>query len=170
VLSVKICEHYGRSNSAKDALRRIIKPVVLMTLASFPLIAIGWLLMPRAVNVLIPRYVEATFLMQIFLVMIPVTMLKIPTAVLWVAAKLVDCFVSVAVGFAAFVLSAYCFYWMSFGMVGVAVAFLIGQVVYLLVSWVYTLRLLHQERGNLTRLDESMLSVPAMDRGVAAVD
>lgn len=154
VLNVKMCERYGRSNSARDALRRIVAPVALMSLASLPLIAVGWLLMPRVVRVLIPRYVEATFLMQVFLIMMPVLMLKIPTAVLWVAVKLLDCFTSVIVGFAAFMATAYCSFRMGFGLPGMAVAFLIGQVTYLLVAWAFTLKLVHQERGQVTRLDD----------------
>ncbi len=159
VLTVKICERYGRFNSAGDALRRIVAPVVVMSLASLPLIAVGWVLMPWVVRVFIPRYVEATLLMQIFLVMMPVTMLKIPTAVLWVALKLVDCFNSVIIGFAAFVAAAYGFNRMGFGLPGVAVAFIIGQVVCLLAAWVLTLRFISQERGNVVRLDDEMFVI-----------
>jgi O-antigen/teichoic acid export membrane protein len=157
VLSVKICERYGRSNSARDALRHFVAPVLLMSLASLPLIAAGWMLMPWLARVLIPRYVEATFLMQIFLIIMPMTILKIPTAVLWVAVKLVDCFISVIIGFVAFVTVAYFLYRMNFGLPGVAVAFIIGQVIYLLAAWILTLRLVSREYRAMTQLEAEIL-------------
>jgi len=154
VVNVKICGLYGSSNSAKGALHRIVAPVVLMALISLPLIAVGWFIIPWAVRVLIPRYVESTFLMQIFLVMMPVAILKIPTSVLWVAVKLTDCFASVVMGFAAFVVMAYCSYRTGFGLPGVAVSFVVGQIIYLLAAWIFTLRLISCEKENLPQIDK----------------
>lgn len=168
VLSVKICECYGHSSNARAALRRSVVPIMLMALASLPLIGIGWFLMPWAVRVFIPRYIEATFLMQLFLLMMPVTLLKIPTAILWIAVRLLDCFIGVAVGFAAFVLSAFGFHWMHGGLAGVAVAFVVGQVAYLLVAWLFTLRLVSQNYGQAVHPSEEALLVPAQSCTMAA--
>ncbi len=170
VLNVKICEHYGRSNSAGGALRRIVMPVVLMSLGSLPLIAVGWLLLPWVVRGLIPRYVEATVLMQIFLLMMPLALLKIPTGILWVAVRLVSCLTSVLIGFAVFVTMAYCSYRMGFGLPGVAVAFIVGQMAYLLAAWFFTLRVLVQERRNVVKADEPRLGTPTGDAGASAVE
>jgi TRAP-type C4-dicarboxylate transport system permease small subunit len=87
----------------------------------------------------------------------PMTILKIPTAVLWVAVKLVDCFISVIIGFVAFVTVAYFLYRMNFGLPGVAVAFIIGQVIYLLAAWILTLRLVSREYRAMTQLEAEIL-------------
>ena len=92
--------------------------------------------------------------MQIFLVTMPVAILRIPTSVLWVAVKLLDCFASVIIGFSAFVATAYYSYRMGFGLPGMAVSFVIGQISYLLAAWIFTLRLISHEQGNLPRLDD----------------
>jgi hypothetical protein len=97
--------------------------------------------------------------MQVLLLLMPVAILRIPTAILWVAVKMINCVISVIAGFGAFVLCAYCCYWIGFGLPGMAGAFLAGQVVYLLVSWGFTLRLIIQERREAARFDDKILVV-----------
>jgi O-antigen/teichoic acid export membrane protein len=170
VLNVKMCEHYGRSSSAEHTMRRIVMPVVLMSLGSLPLIAVGWLLLPWVVRGLIPRYVEATVLMQIFLLMMPIALLKIPTGILWVSVRLLACLMSVLIGFGTFLATAFLAYRMGFGSPGVAAAFIVGQVAYLLAAWFFTLRVIVQERRNVVKTEEPRLGAQAGNADVLTVE
>ena len=104
--------------------------MVLVRLTSCPLIATAWLLVPWAVRLLIPRDLEATFLIQLFLFMLPIFALRIPTDVLWVAARLADCFIGVVFGFTVFIARACTFYRVGWGMPGVAIAFVAASCLF----------------------------------------
>jgi O-antigen/teichoic acid export membrane protein len=131
VLGTKICERYGRSNDAQEAVHGMVAPVLFAAIASLPLIAIGWILMPWMVELLIPRYRESISLMQIFLFIMPVQLLAIPSAVLWAAFKLFDSLVSVLAGLVSFAAFAYYFRSAALGMTGMAYAYMLGQIVYM---------------------------------------
>jgi O-antigen/teichoic acid export membrane protein len=149
VLSVKICEQYGRSHCVEDCLLLIVKPIIVAFLASLPLIGVAWLLLPWVVTHLIPNYIDAIQVMQIMLLMMPILFLRLPASILLAAARRMDTFISVITGFLVFVGCSYLFYKLDFGMVSVAIASILGQIVSLLAVYLIVLKLIRWEKADL---------------------
>ena len=53
-----MAEQFGRTHKLADLIPMTFKPILLTVLAMIPMVVVGWLLMPRAIAILLPRYVE----------------------------------------------------------------------------------------------------------------
>lgn len=145
VMNIKVYEQYGRSNRTNDCIHLIIRPTTVGLLSSIPLVISGWFLLPPLVNLLIPQYINAIPMMRLMLLTMPITLLSLPTSILWAAGKLFDCFISVIIGFLIFILSAFLFHNLHLGALGVIIASIIGQVLNIFVSYILILKLAVQE-------------------------
>jgi O-antigen/teichoic acid export membrane protein len=149
VLTVKICEQYGRTNRFENCLRLIFKPLMLAVLASIPLIAVGWFVLPWAIGLLIPKYVEAISMSQLMLLTLPLIFVQIIRAIFRAAGRWIDCAISDGVGLPAFIGCFFLLYRMNFGPLSVVIGSILGLSASLLVSCVLLRRLILRERANL---------------------
>lgn len=145
-VNVKIFNEYGRTNCVEDCLRLILKPMMIAVLASLPLVVIGWLLLPHAIRLLVPKYVEAIFISQLMLLMLPIMFLRMLTVILWATGRQLYCFATVGTGVIVFLGCAYLLHWLKFGVPGVAIAFLLGMVANALTSSLLIWLLILQEK------------------------
>lgn len=145
VMSVKIFEQYGRTSRVKDCVHLIFKPVMLAVLLSIPAVAVGWIAVPWAVHLLIPKYVNAILMIQVMLFMMPLTFLNLPVNILWATGRKIDCFISVIVGFVAFVAISYLLYQLNVRDLSIPIASLLGQAINVLVSLVLIYKLMRRE-------------------------
>lgn len=146
VMNVKIYEQYGRSGQVRDCIHLIYKPLAFAFLASLPLIAVGWFVLPWVMNPLIPKYVGAISMMQVMLLMMPITFLSLPITILWAMGRLINCFAGVIVGFVSFAGLSFLLYRMNVGVISVIIASTLGQAINILVSYMLILRLVLQEK------------------------
>lgn len=146
VMNVKIYEQYGRSGRVTDCVRLIWKPMAFGFLASLPLITVGWFALPWVVSLLIPKYVGAILMTRVMLLAMPITFLSLPAAILWATGRRIDCFAGVIAGFLAFVGLSCLLHQLNIGVLSVLIASMLGQVIYVLVSYVLILRLIVHER------------------------
>ncbi|MCX5871338.1 MAG: oligosaccharide flippase family protein [Deltaproteobacteria bacterium] len=58
ILYPKMSEEYGRTRSVRRLVALSVKPVVATILCMVPIVSICWLLLPLAVNLLMPNYAE----------------------------------------------------------------------------------------------------------------
>lgn len=149
VMNVKIYGQYGRSGQVADCVRLILKPVAFAFMASLPLIIAGWLAMPWAVNLLIPKYGAAIPMMRVTLLALPISLLSLPTTILWATGRRFDCFASVILGFATFVVLCGLLHKMHVGNLSVLIASVLGQTINVLVSYMLILNLFLRQRKNL---------------------
>jgi O-antigen/teichoic acid export membrane protein len=145
VMSVKIFEQYGRSERVADCVRMIFKPITLALLVSLPAVVVGWIALPWAVQLLIPKYVGAVAMMRVMLLALPLTFLGLPMNILWATGRKIDCLMSVIVGFAAFAAFSFVFWQLNFQDLSVPLASTLGQVINVVVSFVLILRLVRRE-------------------------
>lgn len=146
VITVRIIEQYGRFARMTDCLHLVVKPTVYAFVASIPLVAVAWCLMPWAVRTFIPRYLDATLMVQIMLAMVSLTVLQLPIAMLWASARIRDCFMAAAVGFLAFLASAYCGRALGLGVTSVVAGSVFGNMTMSLVSYGFIWRAIATER------------------------
>lgn len=146
VMGVKIYEQYGRTGRVADCMRLIFKPMMWAFLASLPLITVGWVAMPWAVSLLLPKYVGAVSMGQVMLAMLPITFLSLPITVLWATGRQFYCFLGVIVGFLSFVGFAYVFRQLDLGVLSVPVASMLGQAINVCASYLLILKLYRDER------------------------
>jgi O-antigen/teichoic acid export membrane protein len=135
VLDVKIYEQYGRTGEIEDCLKRILTPMLLAFFASFPAIVIGWYALPYVVNLLIPKYIEAIPIMRVILFAMPITFLILPITILWAIGTKFYCFASVVIGFLTFVGVSYLLRSLNFGVSGVLIASMLGQLMYIFSAY-----------------------------------
>ncbi|MGA2060510.1 MAG: hypothetical protein ABSG67_08520 [Thermoguttaceae bacterium] len=154
VLIVKICEQYGRTNRIEDCLRLILKPMAFAVLASIPLIIVGWLLLPWAIRLLIPKYVDAILMAQVMLLVLPLTFVQLIRSIFQAAGFWINCAISDIVSFLAFVGCSFLLYRMNFGALSVVIGSILGLFVSLLATCLLIWRLILRERAGLTNLAE----------------
>lgn len=144
VLTVKIFEQYGRTNQVEDCLSLILKPLAFAFLASIPLVIVGWFLMPWAMRLLVPKYTEAILMAQLMLLMLPITFLRLPSAIIWATGRLINCLIPVAASFLMFVGCSFLFYQLNVGVLSVVISSMIGMAIeiigFCLLIWVMILR------------------------------
>jgi O-antigen/teichoic acid export membrane protein len=59
VLYPRLVEHFGRTNSRREAVTLVIKPMLATLLGMVPVVAMGWLLIGPVVSWILPKYVDA---------------------------------------------------------------------------------------------------------------
>ncbi len=146
VVSVRITEQYGRTGRVGASLRVALKPTAAAAAAAIPVLALMWMLVPPAIRILTPKYVEGTLLVQLVLPILLITILRLPTAVLWSAAKWLDCLWAAAVGFVMFVSLAVLGHRNSWGVQSVIVASLCGQLATTITGYLLVYRQVSRER------------------------
>ncbi len=150
VLSVKVYEQYGRTHRVEDCLRLILKPLALACLASIPLIAVGWFLLPWVVRFLTPKFVDAILMAQLMLLMLPITFLRLFGSILWATGRRIYCLVPVVAGFLAFVGCSWLLHRLHVGVLSgvlsVAIGSMAGVIVNILGFCVVIWLLIGQER------------------------
>ena len=141
VIGIKIYEQHGRTGKVMDSVRLTVKPMIYALVGSVLLIGGGWLLVPCTVRLLIPRYVDAIRMTQLMLPMVAITVLQLPITILWGTARLMDCFISIAGGFAVFVTCAFLLKSINMGANGVVVGSIVGHAVSVLLTYFFIFRL-----------------------------
>jgi O-antigen/teichoic acid export membrane protein len=146
VLTVKVFDQYGRTNRVTDCVHLIIKPMAVAFVGSIPLVTAGWFVLPWAIRLFVPAYVEATLMMQIMLFMLPITFLRLPSAIMWATGRRLDCLVVVATGFSVFIGCSWLLYRLNVGVLSVVIASIIGVTIVILGYWLLIWRLIFRER------------------------
>lgn len=59
ILYPQMAEHFGRTGDIRAVVKLTIRPMVFSLIAVVPLVGIGWWLLPRLVNLFLPKYTEA---------------------------------------------------------------------------------------------------------------
>ncbi|MGA2248344.1 MAG: hypothetical protein ABSH48_25455, partial [Verrucomicrobiota bacterium] len=145
VINVNIYEQYGRSGRVRDCVRLIFLPTALAFLASLPLIVLGWLTLPWAATLLIPKYVEAVPMMRLTLLVLPVMFLSLPVTILWATGRCTDCYLGVTAGFLTFAGLSWFLHRLNFGASGILVAYTLGKATHVLVSYILIIKLVLKE-------------------------
>jgi O-antigen/teichoic acid export membrane protein len=161
VLNVRIYEQYGRTRRAEDCLRLVLRPLVVAVGASIPVLLVAWVALPKVVLLVMPNYREAVQTMQLMLASGPITLLSLPTAVLWAAVRRMDCLAGVGSGFITFVATSYLLSSHHYGILAVVIGSIFGQLVNLAVCYALLTRLVLHDR----HADSAPASARAMVAG-----
>lgn len=148
VINVRIYAQYGSSGRVRDCLNLIYKPMAFAFLMSLPLVLVGWLSMPWAVSMLIPKYVGAIPIMRVVLVVMPITFLSLLVTIIWATGRWILCFKGVTAGFVTFVGLSYVSCRLNMDVLSIPIASMLGQMVNVIVSYILILRLVRQEKKN----------------------
>ena len=155
VIGVKIYEQYGRTGRIDHCLALSLKPAAIATLASLPLVATGWALVPGGLLLVAPKYEDAALMAQLMLLMLPLTFLRLPATILWATGRTTYCFIPIAAGFLVFVAGAELLWLNNSGAVGVVIASLVGLAVTIAGSGLLVWQLIREERSVDQRLNSS---------------
>jgi O-antigen/teichoic acid export membrane protein len=146
VMGIKIYEQHGRTGKAMDSVRLTAKPMICALVGSVVLMGGGWLLAPWAIRLIMPAYIDATRMTQLMLPMVAITVLQLPITILWATARVMDCFISIAGGFAVFVVCAFCLKTSNMGADGVIVGSIVGHAAAVLLTYFFIFRLVCNEK------------------------
>ena len=131
----RMAEQFGRTGSLHDLLVMIRKPVLLLSLASVPVIGIVWVALPSLIQLVLPRYVEGIEAAQWLLLATFVRSL-VPAVNVLVVVKRLDLYaVAIGLGIAAYVAAVIVLRQNSAGLVGFAQATLLGRAVFIVACY-----------------------------------
>ena len=59
IIYPRMVEEYGRTGKSRNCLRMAVKPTLYLIGGMLPLVTLGWILCPRIISFIVPKYVEA---------------------------------------------------------------------------------------------------------------
>lgn len=140
VYTPRLIEHYGRTHDSASCLRLCLKPVVLGIIVLTVLALTAPLVLPWVVPLVMPKYGAAIPTISLLLLILPLTLLDLPYAILVAVGDRVKQNVAVYVGLAVFILLALGAIHMGYGLTGVVAASLVGRAVTPLVVMIFLLQ------------------------------
>ncbi|MCE5266742.1 MAG: hypothetical protein LLG00_02515 [Planctomycetaceae bacterium] len=142
----RIAAQYGCSGRITECFRLSVKPMAMSALATLPLMAIGWMLVPTAVRLATPKYADAITAMQWTLPMMLVLVLRLPVYSLQASGQYVEHGISVACGIGSFAAAAVVAVRCGGGLVGIVVASTVGHVAQNVASYVFVYLRMRREQ------------------------
>ena len=107
VMTIKVYQEYGRTGRASSCLAMVWRPSVLLAVAIGAFALIGWWAVPRAVDLLLPKYTAAGPLIRIALILVPISAFQLYGTILRAINMPIRYFWSVAPGFVLFLVCSY---------------------------------------------------------------
>jgi len=141
----KMAEQYGRMENAADLLRIALRPMLLTAAVLVPVVAAAWLLAGPAVRLMIPAYVDAVPAIQWTLPVAIIASFATATNVFNVVRRQRLYLVAILVGIVAYGVSLMWLVRESVVLAAFPQAMLIGQGVYVAVSYAFIWLLLRRE-------------------------
>ena len=137
----QLAAEYGRTNSCRACLRIAFRPCATSFLINSILAVIGIVLLKRAVSFLTPMYMEAVPAMVFALLIAPVKALELPLYIFKAAGNAKGYIIMIMSGFVAFLFMVLVFKHFGAGFQSIALSFLVGKIVSVLVGFLFLGRL-----------------------------
>ncbi len=135
VLYPQMAEQFGRTGDVRAMVKSAVRPMAFSLLAMAPLVAVGWWLLPRVVNLLLPKYAEAIPAAQ-WALLTPAVACLAPVNNVYNVVRRQDLYaVATVLGMASYY---GCLRWLLRGgseLVAFSQAMLVGRVIFLMASY-----------------------------------
>lgn len=128
IYAPKIMEHYGRTNSIIKSLSLMKKPMIIGIPLMLLIVIVSSFVLPSIVPVIMPKYIEAIPVMLLFLLLLPLTVMDMPFQLLIANSNGIGQNVSIFAGLLLFVISAFTFNLLGYGLAAIVIASLIGRL------------------------------------------
>jgi O-antigen/teichoic acid export membrane protein len=133
----RVTELFGRTESVAECIRLSRKPVLWGVPGTLLLAVLGSAVLPFIVPILMPKYLNAIPVISVALFILPLMVLELPNTILVAMGKVVQQNISSFAGLGSFVILAFVAYRLGWGLIGIAVASLLGRVVRLFLIYMF---------------------------------
>jgi O-antigen/teichoic acid export membrane protein len=137
VYNPRVMTQIGQTRDVGECLRMLRKPMLLSIPAMLLMSGLGYLFLPYLVPILMPHYIEAIPAMSLMLLKLVFIPLVMPQTILIALGKVVHWNVSVYIGLGSFIALALLAVNKGFGLSGIIIASLLGQVLRILVLYLF---------------------------------
>ena len=133
----KLMYHFGQNKNTRDSLYYCKKPMFFGMLGTLGVLVILYFVLPLAIQILAPKYVDAISTMRLVMLQLPILILEIPLTILIAKGDTLQQNISSISGLLIFSILAFINYRLGFSFNGIIIASCIGRICRIVISYCF---------------------------------